>query len=124
MTKINVHSDGKDFVAMNEIFMLSPGQTELQVPINLMDDIFSEDEELFEVLFSTSPGVFIDTPARTTVSILDDDTLPGIIYRFTGCCLLNKHYFWCYNNTTYFVNTRMIVIIMECENVHNLTYSY
>ena len=73
-------SDGEDFIAIDDVFVISPGQTELVVPIALVDDVFPEGVEVFEVLLSTSPGVFIDSPSRATVTILNDDRdLLGIV---------------------------------------------
>ena len=49
----------------------------LSVP--LVDDVFPEGLEEFEVILSASPGVFIDSPASAIVRILNDDPdLPGI----------------------------------------------
>lgn len=84
-------SGGEDFIAIDKVFSLSPGQTELMVPIALVDDVIPECVEEFAVLLYTSPGVFVDTPARIIVTILNDDPgLPGtyiVSYTVDNYCI-------------------------------------
>ena len=49
------------------------GVTEVQVSIPLIDDVFPEDPESFEVFLSASPGVYIQSPAAATILINDRD---------------------------------------------------
>lgn len=65
--------DGEDFIAFDREFVVLPGATELIIPISIVDDVFPEMSEQFEVLLHTSPGVFIDSPSRVVVTILNDD---------------------------------------------------
>ena len=47
--------------------------------IRLLDDVFPEPTESFQVFLSTSPGVYIQSPAVATVVIIDTDpNIPGI----------------------------------------------
>ena len=77
---LHVLIDEEDFLAFNQDFLISPGVTQLIIPITLVNDVFPENTEQFEVLLHASPGVFIDSPSRTIVSILNDDPdLPGML---------------------------------------------
>ncbi len=53
--------------------MIPPEATQLVIPISIVDDVFPEISEHFEVLLHTSPGVFIDSPSRVVVTTLNDD---------------------------------------------------
>ncbi len=69
---------GEDFVAINNEFSIQPGAIELIIPVSVIDDVFPEMSEHFEVLLHASPGVFIQSPSRAIVTILNDDPdLPG-----------------------------------------------
>ena len=64
---------------MDQLFEFSPDQEEIVVPIPLVDDVFPEETEQFEVILEASPGVFVDSPARALVTIRNDDPdLPGL----------------------------------------------
>ncbi len=76
---------------MDSQYEFLPNQTFLLVPITIVDDVFPEEAEQFEVILTASPGVFIDSPASTTVTILNDDPdLPG---KYTNC--LGHPHFLC-----------------------------
>ena len=63
---------------VDRLVEFSANQVEVVVTIPLVDDVFPEEQEEFEVILEASPGVFIDSPASATVSILNDDPdLPG-----------------------------------------------
>ncbi len=48
--------------------------------IRLLDDVFPEPTESFQVFLSASPGVYIQSPAVATVMINDrDPDIPGIV---------------------------------------------
>ena len=49
------------------------GQTEATVTIDIVDDDLPEGNEVFEVFLSTSPGVYIISPAFAIITILNDD---------------------------------------------------
>ena len=69
-----------DFIAIDAVFDLNPGQTELVIPIAIVDDVFPEVAEEFEIYIYSSPGLFVDSPAMATVTILNDDPdLPGVL---------------------------------------------
>ena len=70
---------GDDFLSFRRSFTIMPGESELQIPITLIDDVFPEKLEKIEVLLHNSAGVFIDTPSKAVVSILNDD--PDILGR-------------------------------------------
>lgn len=68
----------EDFQAVDAAFEFLAGQTEVVVSIPVIDDVFPEETEQFEVILTASPGVFVDSPASAIVSILNDDPdLPG-----------------------------------------------
>ena len=55
-----------------------PNEDLVTVMIDIVDDVFPENIEEFEVFLSTSPGVYIVSPAYANVTILNDDPpLPG-----------------------------------------------
>ena len=58
---------------MSQQFEFLPDESKLIITIPLVNDIFPEEMEEFEVFLSASPGVFIDSPAYARVLILDDD---------------------------------------------------
>ena len=58
---------------MNTIVEIGSGETEVTVTIPLIDDVFPEDPESFEVFLSASPGVYIQSPAAATILINDRD---------------------------------------------------
>ena len=65
---------------MNTTVEFAPEETEVQVSIPLIDDVFPEEPELFEVFLSASPGVYIQSPAAATILINDrDPELPSKI---------------------------------------------
>lgn len=56
----------------------APGVSQVTVPVPLIDDVFPEDTEIFQVFLSASPGVYVQAPAVATVTINDrDPDLPG-----------------------------------------------
>lgn len=65
---------------MDVLVEFSANQVDVIVSVPLVDDVFPEELEEFEVILSASPGVFIDSPASAIVRILNDDpdVLPGI----------------------------------------------
>ena len=68
----------EDFEVVNVLVEFSANQVEVVVTIPLVDDVFPEEQEVFEVILEASPGVFIDSPASANVTILNDDPdLPG-----------------------------------------------
>ena len=68
----------EDFEDVDQLFGFSADQREIVVSIPLVDDVFPEETEQFEVILEASPGVFIDSPARALVTIFNDDPeLPG-----------------------------------------------
>ena len=68
----------EDFEGVDQLIEFSPDQTQLVLSITLTDDVFPEELEQFEVFLAASAGVFIASPARAVVSILNDDPqLPG-----------------------------------------------
>lgn len=69
----------EDFENVDRLIEFSANQESISVPIALTDDVFPEAMEHFEVVLASSPGVFIDSPARALVTILNDDPeLPGM----------------------------------------------
>ncbi len=68
----------EDFEEVDGLAEFSPNQEEILVSIPLTDDVFPEEMEQFEVILAASPGVFVDSPARAVVTILNDDPeFPG-----------------------------------------------
>ena len=66
-------SDG----ASLEVFF-DAGQLARNISLPFIDDIFPEEDETFEILLTTSPGVFLSPYTRTVVTITNDDPdLPG-----------------------------------------------
>lgn len=56
----------------------SAGQVYHNISISLVDDIFPEEDETFEVLLTASPGVFLYPHTEMVVTIINDDPdLPG-----------------------------------------------
>ena len=56
-------------------------QREIVVEVPLINDVFPEELEKFEVHLSACPGVFVDSPSCATIEILNDDPdLPGTYY--------------------------------------------
>ncbi len=51
----------------------NPNQVQSIVDIEIVDDVFPEDTEEFEVFLSASPGVYIESPAYARIIILNDD---------------------------------------------------
>ena len=69
---------GEDFEMLDTTVEFAEGVTEQVVIVNLVDDVFPESAEVFEVYLAVSPGVYISSPSNTTVFILNDDPpLPG-----------------------------------------------
>ena len=67
---------GEDFIPETRELVLM--ETELVVFVRLVDDVFPEKDEKFEVFLSAAPGALIVPPAFATVTILNDDPpLPG-----------------------------------------------
>ena len=64
---------GRDYVHLDTTVEFASGVTEAQVTIPLIDDVFPEDPESFEVFLSASPGVYIQSPAAATILINDSD---------------------------------------------------
>lgn len=65
--------DTDDFVAS-----FDAGQIYYNVSLSLIDDIFPEKNETFEVFLTASPGVFLSPYTRMVVTITDDDPdFPG-----------------------------------------------
>ena len=63
---------------MDRLVEFSANEVEMVATIPLVDDVFPEEQEEFEVILEASPGVFIDSLASANVSILNDDPdLPG-----------------------------------------------
>jgi hypothetical protein len=68
----------EDFEGVDSDFQFLPHQMEVVVSITILNDVFPEEVEQFEVILTSSPGVFIDSPAHVAVTILNDDPdLPG-----------------------------------------------
>ena len=69
---------GDDFEEVNGTFEIVADQTDVVVTVPLVDDVFPEEVEQFEVVLLASPGVFISSPASAIITILNDDpNLPG-----------------------------------------------
>ena len=69
---------GEDFEMLDTTVEFAEGVTEQVVIVNLVDDVFPESDEVFEVYLAVSPGVYISRPFNATVFILNDDPpLPG-----------------------------------------------
>ena len=58
---------------MSQQYEFLPEESNLIITIPLVNDIFPEETEEFQVFLSASPGIFIDSPAYARVIILDDD---------------------------------------------------
>ena len=58
---------------MSQQFEFLPNISNLIITIPLVNDVFPEKTEEFEMFLSASPGVFIDSPAFARVVILNDD---------------------------------------------------
>ena len=68
----------EDFINESKLLEFAPNQRSLTVTVRLVDDVFPEGIEEFEVFLSASPGIFIDSPAFARIVILNDDPdLPG-----------------------------------------------
>ncbi|MFA5939590.1 MAG: Calx-beta domain-containing protein [Sinimarinibacterium sp.] len=68
---------GFDFVG-GESFTFPSGETQLRLPIDIVDDADGEATETFDVvLTSASNGASVGEQSRTTVSIMDDDGSGG-----------------------------------------------
>ena len=63
----------EDFQCVSLRLEFLPNESNLIITIPLINDIFPEETEEFEVFLSASPDVFIDSPAYARVVILDDD---------------------------------------------------
>ncbi len=71
-------SAGVDFVHTEENVTFPRGVDQVQITIPLINDVFPEATESFQVFLSASPGVYIQAPAVATVVINDrDPDLPG-----------------------------------------------
>ena len=54
------------------------GQIYHNVSLSLIDDIFPEENETFEILLTASPGVFLSPHTQMVVTIIDNDPdFPG-----------------------------------------------
>ena len=70
---------------MSQLFEFLPNESNLIITVSLVNDVFPEETEEFEMFLSSSPGVFIDSPAYARVVILDDDQdLEGRDISLTG----------------------------------------
>ena len=66
--------DGADFESTSAVITIPPDQSEGCAELPITDDnIALEDDETFEVLLQTPPGVTSSSPSRSTVTILDND---------------------------------------------------
>ena len=75
----------EDFEGMSQLFEFLPNENNLIITVSLVNDVFPEETEEFEMFLSSSPGVFIDSPAYARVVILDDDQdLEGRDISLTG----------------------------------------
>ena len=63
----------EDFEGVSQQYEFLPNESNLIITIPLVNDIFPEETEEFEVFLSASPGVFIDSPAYARVVVLNDD---------------------------------------------------
>ncbi len=69
---------GEDFMHVDERVKFAQGASQVQISIPLINDIFPESTESFQVFLSASSGVYIQAPAVATVVIDDrDPDLPG-----------------------------------------------
>jgi hypothetical protein len=64
---------GNDFIPIFSQFTLSPGQTTLQVTVDIMDDWQVEADETFLLALSDPVGAILGTQTTTIVTILDND---------------------------------------------------
>ena len=79
-------SAGVDFVHTEENVTFARGVDQAQITIPLINDVFPEATESFQVFLSASPGVYIQSPAVATVMINDrDPDLPGMFVIIIVC---------------------------------------
>ena len=69
-----MHTATDDYASSTAVeYTFIPGDTRLDIPVNIVDDTTFEDSETFSGrLTSSQAGVLIDVP-MTTVEILDND---------------------------------------------------
>ena len=93
------------------------GDTEVSVSIPLIDDVFPEDPESFEVFLSASPGVYIQSPAAATILINDrDPDLPGKT-QFDS-----MHEFYKHNHVTHCQTDQIHNYVHNCIDIINRLY--
>ena len=73
MSFIVLYVVSEDFEGISQLFEFLPNENNLIITVSLVNDVFPEETEEFEMFLSSSPGVFIDTPAYARVIILNDD---------------------------------------------------
>ncbi|XP_064388263.1 uncharacterized protein LOC135336419 isoform X3 [Halichondria panicea] len=84
----NVAIAGVDFVHTEENVTFARGVDQAQITIPLINDVFPEATESFQVFLSASPGVYIQSPAVATVMINDrDPDLPVMNVSFSAVSL-------------------------------------
>ena len=68
-------ADGSDYTAVTRTLTFAPGVTQMNVPVDTIDDSTAEDEEEFEaVLTNPSGGLTLGPQDVATVTIEDDES--------------------------------------------------
>ena len=67
-----------DYSIVDTVVEFATGEVTVEVPVEIQNDIFPEENKTFEVYLAASPGVYLAPITYTTVRILNDDPdLPG-----------------------------------------------
>ncbi len=69
---------GADYTTSSGALTFVPGQVEATVEVSILDDTLDELNETFTMALTSANGAALDTPATTTVTILDDDQPPEV----------------------------------------------
>jgi len=72
-------SERCDYETVGGLMNFAPGETSKTVSILLVDDVFAEGPEVFNVVLSlvTGSGTSLGSPATTTITIADNDSATG-----------------------------------------------
>ncbi len=74
---------GEDFAALSQVYSFPPGETELTVPLTLIDNQLNEAPETFRALLSKPDGLTL-TQEFYEIGIEDDDPIPSLDMRSEG----------------------------------------
>ncbi len=69
---------GSDFSTVSQTLIFTSGQTSQNINIPILDDLANETNETFTVSLSNPQVATVGANASTTVTITDDDAIPGI----------------------------------------------